>query len=69
MLSPKNGTYTDLLMGCIHPSQFFFKPVQQPINAQQKLLTAMQESSKKDIERFFGVLQDRFHILNSYFYE
>ena len=47
----------------------FLKQVQPPLNAQQKLLTAVQESRRKDIERFFGVLQGTIHMLNSNFHE
>ncbi len=32
-------------------------------------MTAAQESRRKDVERFFGVLQRRFKILRHEFYE
>jgi hypothetical protein len=41
----------------------FVKPISNPINEKEKYFTKMQESAQKDVERAFGVLQSRFHIL------
>ena len=48
----------------IYPSRAIFeKPIQFPATLKQKNMTSIQVSSRKDIERFFGVLQGRFKIL------
>lgn len=41
----------------------FVKTIANPVTEKQKLFAKMQESARKDVERAFGVLQARFHIL------
>ena len=49
--------------GIYPPWCIFAKPNSAPINETETVYTKSQESVKKDIERFFGVLQGRFRIL------
>jgi Plant transposon protein len=41
----------------------FVKTIQEPGNPKAKVYAAWQEGSRKDIERAFGVLQRKFHVL------
>ena len=41
----------------------FVNPTQFPVTLKQENMTSIQESRRKDIERFFGVLRGRFKIL------
>ena len=46
------------LVDGIYPDwPIFVKPIQQPINGDEKKFSKFQEGSRKDIERLFGVLQ------------
>ena len=48
----------------IYPEyQTFVKTIPNPVGKQNKLFSSMQESIQKDVERAFGVLQARFHII------
>ena len=50
----------------IYPNHHcFIKAIQQPISRKEKTFSTLQESKRKDIERAFGMLQSRFHILTS----
>jgi hypothetical protein len=42
----------------------FVKTIEQPIGRKKKLYATMPESIQKDVERCFGVLQERFCILS-----
>ncbi|DBA02353.1 TPA: LOW QUALITY PROTEIN: hypothetical protein N0F65_007172 [Lagenidium giganteum] len=39
-------------------------PISQPANMKETQFTRRQESCRKDVERFFGVLKGRFHIID-----
>ena len=41
----------------------FVKTIASPQTRKEKLFSTMQESKRKDIERAFGILQSRFHII------
>jgi hypothetical protein len=41
----------------------FVKTVQEPIDEKSKAYASWQEATRKDIERAFGVLQQKFHVL------
>jgi hypothetical protein len=41
----------------------FVRPNHAPANEQESLMTVAQEATIKDVERLFGNLQGRFHIL------
>ena len=43
----------------------FVKTIPNPVTPMQKLFVTAQESKRKDIERAFGILQARFHVLTS----
>jgi hypothetical protein len=62
-----NGTKRDymyFLVDGIYPSwSIFVKPIHDPENDKESLFTKKQEAARKDIERAFGVLVQRFHIL------
>ena len=48
----------------IYPEyQTFVKTIPNPVGKKNKLFASMQESVRKDVERAFGVLQSRFHII------
>eukprot|EP00173_Palmaria_palmata_P001450 Plantae.Rhodophyta-Palmaria_palmata.ctg18086.p1 GENE.Plantae.Rhodophyta-Palmaria_palmata.ctg18086~~Plantae.Rhodophyta-Palmaria_palmata.ctg18086.p1 ORF type:complete len:169 (+),score=21.43 Plantae.Rhodophyta-Palmaria_palmata.ctg18086:328-834(+) len=44
---------------------FFCKPIHSPVDAREAHLCERQESTRKDVERFFGCLQGRFKILRN----
>ena len=57
-----------LLVDGIYPEwPIFLKPIQQPLNVDEKKFSKFQEGVRKDIERLFGVLQTRFEILRREF--
>jgi hypothetical protein len=43
----------------------FVKTIKAPTNLMDKIFAAAQESQRKDVERAFGVLQDRFAIVRN----
>jgi hypothetical protein len=50
----------------IYPTHHcFVKAISNPTTRKQKKFSTMQESKRKDIERAFGMLQARFHILTT----
>lgn len=52
----------------IYPKwSIFLKHISGPLNLQQQTITKMQEARRKDVERFFGVLQGQFRILATSF--
>ena len=52
------------LVDGIYPDwPFFAKPISTPTNSAERLYTSVQEATRKDIERCFGVLQARFNVL------
>ena len=54
----------------IYPNwSIFLKPVHNTLTPKERTMTKAQESQRKDVERFFGVLQGRFKILRHEFYE
>ena len=55
--------------GIYPPWCIFAKPNNAPINEKETVYTKSQESVRKDIERFFGVLQGRFRILRHELHE
>ncbi|KAH9100783.1 hypothetical protein Ae201684P_006977 [Aphanomyces euteiches] len=53
-----------LLADGIYPSSAHFqKPISNPVGNKQKLYAKRQAALRKDVERCFGVLFGRFHIL------
>ena len=50
-----DGIYTELSR--------FVKTISEPIGSKKKGYTEWQEAVRKDIERAFGILQRKFHIL------
>lgn len=55
-----------LLADGIYPNwPIFVKPLHHPGNYDEAYFTKRQEDVRKDIERFFGVLQARFCVLRS----
>ncbi len=53
-----------LVDGIYPPLSRFVRPINVPIGDEECLFTAWQESGRKDVERFFGVLKKKFHLLN-----
>ena len=52
------------LVDGIHPRHSrFVKGMKEPVTREEKLLTAFQESARKDVERAFGVLQAKFQAM------
>jgi hypothetical protein len=51
--------------GIYAPYACFLKTFPQPRTRMQKLFAAAQEAKRKDIERAFGMLQARFHVLTT----
>jgi hypothetical protein len=50
----------------IYPAHHcFVKSIHNPTSRKQKLFSTMQEAKRKDIERAFGILQSRFHVLTT----
>jgi hypothetical protein len=62
-----NGTrynHTYYLVDGIYPTwSRFVKTIPRPLTAKDKLFSYHQESARKDVERAFGVLQSRWHII------
>lgn len=57
--------YSYLLVDGIYPEwTCFLGPISHPKTASEKHYTTIQESRRKDIERAFGALQNKWHILN-----
>ncbi len=52
-----------LVDGIYHEWECFVKAISDPTTPMQTLFTKCHESAIKDVERAFGVLQSRFHIL------
>ena len=52
-----------LVDGIYPPWTIFARPIHDPANKMGRKYTEAQEALRKDIERAFGVLQGRFHIL------
>lgn len=52
-----------LVDGIYYPWPMFAKPIHHPTSHAESRYTKKQEGRRKDIERCFGVLQSRFHIL------
>jgi hypothetical protein len=50
--------------GIYPPLTYFVRPINVPISDEECLFTAWQESGRKDVEYFFGVLKKKFHLLN-----
>jgi hypothetical protein len=49
----------------IYPKwKIFQQPISEPVGRKHKLYTKLQEACRKDIERAFGALKIRFHILS-----
>ncbi|DAZ97814.1 TPA: hypothetical protein N0F65_002484 [Lagenidium giganteum] len=44
--------------------RMFASPISQPANMKEAHFTRRQESCRKDVERSFGVLKGRFHIID-----
>lgn len=57
----KQGYY--LADGIYPPWPIFVQGFSQPDNEMKRSFTAMQESARKDVERAFGVLKQRWHII------
>lgn len=56
------------LVDSIYPDwPIFSKPIKDSDDPRERRFSRMQESARKDIERFFGVLQSRFEILRREF--
>jgi hypothetical protein len=53
-----------LVDGIYPPLSRFVRPINVPTGKDECLFTAWQESCRKDVERFFGVLKKKFHCLN-----
>jgi Plant transposon protein len=51
--------------GIYPPYACFVKTIPNPTTRMQKLFVTAQEAKRKDIERAFGILQSRFHILTT----
>ena len=51
--------------GIYPPHHCFVKSIHNPTSRKHKLFSTMQEAKRKDIERAFGILQARFHILTT----
>jgi Plant transposon protein len=51
--------------GIYPPYACIVKTLQNPVTRMQKMFASAQEAKRKDIERAFGILQARFHILTS----
>ena len=51
--------------GICPPFACFVKTLQNPTTRMQKMFASVQEAKRKDIERAFGILQARFHILTT----
>ena len=51
--------------GIYPPWSIFAKPISIPVTCSEKLYTERQSSARKDVERFFGVLKQRFKIVRT----
>ena len=51
--------------GIYPPYACFVKTLQHPVTRMQKMFASAQEAKRKDIERAFGILQARFHVLTA----
>ena len=61
--------YLYYLVDGIYPEwAIFAKPIHEPSTHQKQVMTTVQESRRKDVERLFGVLQGRFQILKGDFH-
>lgn len=57
-------THSYLLVDGIYPSyDVFVSTISHPVDEAQRFFAKRQESVRKDVERLFGVLKGRFHIL------
>lgn len=60
-VSRTRGYY--LTDGIYNRWSMFVQAYQEPVNQKERLFTKMQEAMRKDVERAFGVLQGKWHIL------
>jgi len=66
VVNNNNYNYAYWLGDGIYPSYAcFVKSFPQPTTRMQRLFASAQEAKRKDIERAFGILQARFHILTT----
>jgi hypothetical protein len=66
VVNNNNYNYAYWLGDGIYPSYAcFVKTFHRPVMRMQKLFASAQEAKRKDIERAFGILQARFHVLTT----